>query len=66
MSPSFSISVPEDCRVSRVSFSRSRIISSTRHAADDGPEVAAEPVVHAVVHLLLLVRKRRAALAMEA
>src|SRR2546421_5272986 len=29
MSPSFSISVPDDCRVSWVSFSRSRIISST-------------------------------------
>ena len=29
MSPSFSISVPDDSRVRRVSFSRSRIMSST-------------------------------------
>ncbi len=29
MSPSFSISVPDDCRVAWVSFSRSRIMSST-------------------------------------
>ena len=57
MSPSFSISVPDDCRVSWVSFSRSRIISSTVIVADDGAEVAGEDVVDPLVHLCLLVEE---------
>jgi hypothetical protein len=66
MSPSFSISVPEDARVSCVSFSRSRIISSTAICPTMARRWPANTLCTRSSIWPCWSRKRRAALAMDA